>query len=85
MKDIIVQNINQIDLSGIRMPVFAVYDHPEDYPDHCIARLFDTDRPTNIIIKRSTVKEMQRYFRKTTLMFSPRDPKDARSLVGTWM
>lgn len=85
MKDIIVHSISQIDLSDIRMPISAVYDRPADYPEHCIARLFDVDKPTNVILRRSTVKEMQRYFRQTTLMFHPRDKGDPENLVGTWM
>lgn len=85
MKDVIVHDIRQIDLSEITMAIFAVYDRPVDYPDHCVARLFDVDKPTNIVIKRSTVKEMQGYFRQTALMFHPRDNGDPGNLVGTWM
>jgi hypothetical protein len=32
-----------------RIPLICIYDHPKDYPDKFIARLWDCDIPTNIM------------------------------------
>lgn len=59
-KDIEVVTFSNVDLSDIRVPMIAVYEHPADYPGYCIGRIFNMDRPTNIIIKKDSVEEIRK-------------------------
>jgi len=42
-----------------RIPLICVYDHPTDYPDKFIARLWDCSTPTNIIATADTLDELR--------------------------
>lgn len=67
------------------MPMIAVYDSPEDFPGRAVARLYDVDRPTETIMVRPTVKEIQKEIRENSgMMFFRRGAEDVRSLVGVW-
>lgn len=85
-RDVIVENIAQIDMSEMKIPSFAIYKNPTDYPGKSVARLFEGSRPTNIVIVRKNVKELHTLFRyHTRLMFLPATPWDPQNLVGVWM
>lgn len=43
-----------IDFSGLVLPIIVVYKNPEDYPNDCVARVFDLERPTNVIIVKES-------------------------------
>lgn len=84
-KDRIVQSFREVDLSELRMPVIAVYNHPEDYSNRCVARVYDTDKPTNIVLAKETVEEIEKDIRtNTTFTFFQRGAEDVKSLVGIW-
>lgn len=55
MKTREVRSFVEIDIGKIQIPCIGVYNRPSDYPDKCVARLFDGTKPTNIIIIRNTV------------------------------
>ena len=85
-KDKKVEHINQIDMSNLKFPTFAVYQNPKDYPGRCVARLFEGERPTNIVIIRKRAHELHQLFRnETRMMFLPKLPGDPENLVGVWM
>ena len=42
-----------------RIPLICIYDHPTDYPDKFIARLWDCSAPTNIIATADTLEELR--------------------------
>ena len=48
--DKIVEAIDQIDMSDLELPSFAIYKNPKDYPGKTVARLFEKDRPTDVVI-----------------------------------
>ena len=50
MEDKIVEAIDQIDMSDLELPSFAIYKNPKDYPGKTVARLFEKDCPTDIVI-----------------------------------
>ena len=59
MKTKEVKSFSEVDVSGLKQPVICVYRYPEDYPDKCVARIFDGTKPTNIVITRDTVDEIR--------------------------
>lgn len=76
-----------VDISELQCPIIAIYIHPEDYPEAAVARVFDLDKPTNIIIVRENEEElrndimnaypwMQRFIRAKN---------DPESILETWI
>ncbi|EOS72479.1 hypothetical protein C817_05493 [Dorea sp. 5-2] len=86
MKEKRVGSIRNVDLSGLRFPVIAVHESPEDFKGQCVARVFDMDKPTDTIIVKDTVEEINEDIRRNTHMaYMERDPNDVPSLVGVWI
>lgn len=81
-----VDSIKEVNLNDYEMPMIVVYDHPKDYPDNYVARVFDVGNPTNAVIVKDDVDEIQQDIRENTdMIFFPRDAKDAPHIVGVWM
>lgn len=81
-----VDSIKEVDLSGLEMPMIVVYDHPTDYPDNYVARVFEVGNPTNAVIVKDDVDEIQQDIRENTdMMFFPRESEDKPCIVGVWM
>jgi hypothetical protein len=38
-------------------PIFAILDHPRDYPQFFVVRLWLSDRPTNLVSLHKTLEE----------------------------
>ena len=75
-----------MDMSDIYIPVIAVYENPEDYPEMCVARIFDMNRPTDTVIVRKTVKEINRDIKRHKDMIKvARTKDDVPSLVCMWV
>lgn len=85
-KTIIVDSIKQVDMSDLTFPQIVIYSHPEDYPKDCVARVFDNGVPTNIIMIKQSVNELECDIKSNTAMiFYPRGADDVLSLIGVWM
>lgn len=51
-----------------------------------MARVYELDKPTDTLMIKDTLKEIEMDIRKNTGMtFIPRGVEDALSLVGVWM
>ncbi|MDE7326286.1 MAG: hypothetical protein K2N63_08435 [Lachnospiraceae bacterium] len=57
----IVETLCQVDFSELNFPLVTIYERPLDFPDAFVARVWDGKgaKPTNIVIKRSTVQEIR--------------------------
>ena len=81
-----VNSIQQIDLSDLKIPVAAVHNKPLDYPDKCVARIFDLDKPTNTVVVKDDLESLMNDIKSNTnLTFLQRGAEDVESLVGVWM
>lgn len=85
IKEIVLDSIVEADMSDLRLPVIAVYKHPDDYPDKYVARIFDTDKPTNAIVLRDSLIEIKRDIEKTGMTFLMRGAEDEPALVGAYV
>lgn len=87
MKEKRVDSICRVDLSGLFIPQIAVYQHPEDFPEECVARIYDNGQATDVVIVKKTVSEIQTDIKKHApdMIFIPRRPEDVLSLAGVWM
>ena len=87
MKTREVRSFVEIDIGKIQIPCIGVYNRPSDYPDKCVARLFDGTKPTNIIIIRNTVEEIREDITKRFPAMLPfgRNREDHKSVVESWI
>ena len=87
MKTREVRSFAEIDIRKIQIPCIGVYNRPDDYPDKCVARLFDGTKLTNIIITRNTVEEIREDITKHFPAMLPftRDKEDCKCVVETWI
>lgn len=81
-----VNSIKEIDMSELDMPMVVITDHPKDYPNNYVGRIFDGVTPTNTVIIKDDVDELHEDIRQnTTMMFFPRGVEDDPCIVGVWM
>lgn len=86
--DRIAESMAQVDTSGIRFPMVAIYEKPRDYPDAYVGRIWDAIGPeaTTVIVKRTTLDELREDLRRSGYMTRiMRDEKDEPHVVESWM
>lgn len=69
---------------GFHLPIWVVYDHPRDYPEDFVARLFIWDKATTKTLKASTLGEL-RTLLPGGLTRLERNPQDNPVIVETWL
>lgn len=86
--DKFVESMREVDFSGMQMPVIVVYDSPRDFPGICMCRVWEgaVNRPTNVVMKKRSVKEMRSDIRAAgfTVRF-PRVEGDDPVIVESWL
>ena len=80
-----VESVTQIDFRGMKMPIIAVYENPKDFPGMIVARVFEMNYPTDTIMVKSSLTEMQQDISKIGMIFLPRTKQDDPKLIGTWI
>lgn len=84
-KDISVTKFTITLLQSFEVPLITVFHKPMDYPTvNYVARLYNLDRPTVYVGFADTLKEIRAKIPGNMTRF-PRDPKDAKSVVETWI
>lgn len=82
-KDFTVE-VFDLDRANVRFPIICVYDKPDDYPDKYVARLWDIDIPTRIIMLADDITALRERKPQETETI-PRDEKDDEVIVETWV
>lgn len=82
----IVQSLKDVDIRKLTYPICTIYKNPSDFPDNYVVRLFDLNRPTNIIIIRNSVTDCRADLMAAgfTTHFM-RDFRDDPCIVESWM
>lgn len=81
-----VDSIREIDFSGLRVPIIAVYESPRDYPGSIVARVFDVDKATNMVLIKENLDELKQDIEQNTdLIFIPRLALDDDVIVGIYI
>lgn len=84
--DVIVNSMQEVDLGELLVPMIAVYDNPKDYQGSFVARIYDIDIPTNVVMVKNTLQEMEEDIKiHTGKEFFGRGKEDDETLVGVWM
>lgn len=82
--DQLINSFEEINFNHYQMPIICIFSNPKDYRGMFVARIFDTDRPTEYIIMRVSLDEIRNEIPNGfTLM--PRSADDDSTLVETWM
>lgn len=86
MKTRVVDTFCDVDIDEIKLPIIAVYRNPDDFPNNCVGRIFECEKPTNIVIVRQTVEEVRgdildAFYDMVSL---DRTDADVSSLVEVW-
>lgn len=82
-----VNSFSEVDVSGLKCLIIAVYINPLDYPQDCVARIFDLDQPTNIILSRRTLEELRADIIQTFphMVRFDRAKNDVQCVAETWI
>lgn len=90
--DIVTESITQIDMSGLRVPVIAVFEHPEDYPGSCVGRVLDINseglKETQAVIVKDNLLDLHLDISKNNnyhMSWNVRTHSEVRSLRGVWI
>ena len=86
MKDKRAGSIGEVDLSGLKFPIIVIYRHPDDYPEQYVARVFDITQPTDTVIVRDSLHELQKDIsRNVAKDIMTRYERYAPCIVGSWV
>jgi hypothetical protein len=67
------------------MEIWAIYDHPLDFPKHFIARKFIIDRPTTELIISNTLENIREQLLAKGFVRLDRSPSDDPKIVEVWI
>jgi endonuclease V-like protein UPF0215 family len=80
--------VKSFDLNSLmqitRLPLICVYNNPSDYPGKYVARVWDVDRPTNLVAIADSLEEI-REAKPPEMMIMDRMPNDDPVIVETWI
>jgi hypothetical protein len=65
--------------------IWAVYDHPKDYPDDFVARKFMNQYPSNEIIRTRSLLELRKILESKGLRCIARSEYDDPVIIETWL
>lgn len=87
MRTKVVKSFSEVDVSNLKQAIICVYRMPEDFPDKCVARIFDGTKPTNVVIIKETVEEIREDIIKNFPDKIPfaRCKEDCKSIVESWI
>lgn len=87
MRDIILLNFKSVDISDLSAPMIVIYESYLEYSNCIVARLYDKDESTNVVVLTETVEEMRIKIKQTYphLVRFNQGLEDTESLVEVWL
>jgi hypothetical protein len=84
--DIVMDSFLNVNLNQFcRVPIITVYKNTSDYPDKCVARLWDIhNKPTKIIMINDNIESIRDNIPKTMNRFEP-SLEDDSVIVEIWV
>ena len=67
------------------LPIWVIYDHPSDYPDNYVARLWNSDSPTDTVLLADSLETIQEKLHEMGLLCMPRMDEDDPCIVEVWI
>lgn len=65
--------------------MWCIYDHPRDYPESFVARLFELDQPTPFVMRARDLETLRERFRAEGLVCISRSESDPANYVEAWL
>ena len=65
--------------------IWTIYDHPIDYPDCWVARLFEGTEPTGSIVCSTDLEMVRHEMFMMGLVCMPRDEDDDPKILENWL
>ena len=65
--------------------IWVVYDHPADFPNHFIARLWDGETPTSYILQTDKLEAIRDVLSKSGHVPLCRFEDDDPKIIETWI
>ena len=78
------KTLTQFNYDELFFPMITVYDHPIDYPNHYVARVWDSSVPleTTYFVLYDSLEECRRDIEKAGFLIPiPRSPQDDLCIV----
>lgn len=77
-------------LQGARehFPMIIVYDHPRDYPDHYVGRLWlslPDPKPVNFVVRSRNIEDLREVMESAGLMKLMPQAGDDPIILETWL
>ncbi len=72
-------------LKQATVPIITIYQHPADYPDKYVARVWDVNRPTNLAAVADTYEELMEAIPTNQMTKMTRSPADDPVILETWI
>ena len=87
IEDKIIQSFSEVDITELKVLIIAIYNRPLDFPEQYVARIFDGDKPTNVILLDSSLSHIRQEikFNFPKMVRLPKSKKDIETLVETWI
>jgi len=67
------------------LPIWVIYDHPRDYPDHFVARLHVGETPTEELMLSNNIEALRIQLEREGLVRLGRHMDDDAKIVETWL
>jgi hypothetical protein len=79
-----VENFYSVDYSYIDFPLITIYKNTTDYPNCYVARLWDTNKPTNVIMVSKDIETIRKNIPVGMYKLGRRE-NDDKCIVETWI
>ena len=53
----ILQSFKQADITEMKVAIITIYNKPADYPNSVVARLFNLNQPTDLLIVKDSIED----------------------------
>lgn len=80
----ITNSFCEVDYSEIIFPIITVYKFPLDFPNKYVARLFDRDLITNVIMVKDTLEEIREGIPRNMMRMMP-SPEDDKCIFEIYI
>jgi len=69
----------------MKLPLYVVYDHPTDYPDLFVIRIWENEIPKEIIFTSTDIDVIRAYLRIRGLVSLGRYKEDDEKILEVWV
>lgn len=83
--DVVIPSFKWANLKSIAsVPIIVIYKQPKDYPDYYVARVWNSNKPTKIVVIRNTLEDIRLTVPGGFVMIPPSQGDDP-VIVETWL